>query len=698
MKFPRSGLVLAAGLFAAIPVPSSVLRPAEVSGRGQLSARYPASAREHYLSDEELGYVRPGLHVTVNSITIDPTLHPVVDVSYTDDANQPLDRSGAITVGSISMSFVLAWWDPNSRNYTSYTTRVQTSPITHVSATQAAADSGGTWNDISIGHSTYTFHTALPANYDTTVTTTVGIYATRSTADIVGKDYYANAETDFVPNGSPVTQVWDMVNNAACNQCHNPLAAHGGSRQDTKLCVLCHSPQTTDPDTGNTVDFKVMIHKIHDGENLPSVQAGIPYQIIGFQQSVNDFSTVVFPQDIRNCATCHSGPNPPSQAFNWYTYPERASCGSCHDNIDWTTGANHPAGPQADDSACANCHIPDSGHEWDASVKAAHTVPYKSTQLKGVNAQIVSVTNTAPGQNPTIVFNIAQNDGTPIPPSAFTTQNADGTTSSGLNVLMSGPTTDYAIPPQIRERADGATASEANYSYTFTNAIPAVATGTWGFSIEARLTVTLNPAPHDTSTVKDAAFNPVSYATVTDSAAVPRRVVVDIANCNTCHDKLMFHGSNRLNPQECVFCHNPNANDGSMPPESIDFKRMIHKIHRGENLTQNYTIGDTSFNDVRFPGDLRDCQKCHTTYADGTGTEQVFEMPPPGLLPTPTPKDWYTPMQHYATACLACHDTEAAAAHAFVNTATFPSGAVAEACAVCHGEGAEFSVDQVHAR
>src|SRR5215472_13156978 len=161
MRFPKSGLVLTAGLLAAIPVPSGSLRPVGVSGRGELSARYPASAKEHYLSDEELGYIRPGLKITVNSITPDATNHPVVDVSYVDDANQPLDRAGAVTAGSISMSFVLAWWDPNSRNYTSYTTRVQTSPITHVSATQAAADSGGTWNDISIGHSTYTFHTAL---------------------------------------------------------------------------------------------------------------------------------------------------------------------------------------------------------------------------------------------------------------------------------------------------------------------------------------------------------------------------------------------------------------------------------------------------------------------------------------------------------------------------------------------------------
>ena len=48
-----------------------------------------------------------------------------------------------------------------------------------------------------------------------------------------------------------------------------------------------------------------------------------------------------------------------------------------------------------------------------------------------------------------------------------------------------------------------------------------------------------------------------------------------------------------------------------------------------------------NFNEVRFPGDRRDCQKCHTVDANGVGTEQVFETPPDGLLPTTAPRDWY---------------------------------------------------------
>jgi OmcA/MtrC family decaheme c-type cytochrome len=705
MKSLRGGLVMAMTAGALLVLPMSNTRVTRIVSRAGSEAGqdprtiYAPQQKEYWLSADEFSYIRPGLNITVNSITIGADNKAVVDLSFTDGQGQPLDRNGVITAGKISPSFILAWWDPNARHYTAYTTRNQTSPITGVTATQAGTDTGGTWNDIDLGHATYKFGRALPAGYDATATTTLGIYATRALTDLEGntfKTYYANVEQDFVPNGSAVTQVWDKIDTNSCNRCHDPLSAHGGSRRDVKLCVLCHQPQTIDPDTGNTVDFKVMVHKIHMGENLPSVEAGTPYQIIGFQQGVNDYSTVAFPQDIRNCATCHGAPpatqnnpspTPPSQGPNWYTFPSRAACGSCHDDVNFATGENHAAGAYTDDSACASCHVPQGGAEWDASVMGAHTVPFKSAQLKGVKATIVSVTNTAPGQNPTVVFNLTRNDGTPIPPSAFAP--ATPTSRPNLNLIMSGPTTDYALPPQIRERADGATPSGGNYTYTFTAPIPADSTGTWAFSIEARLPVTLNPAPRlGPTSVNDAAFNPVYYAAVTDATPVPRRVVVDIAKCNTCHDRLALHGSNRLNPQECVFCHNPNGNDGSTPPESIDFKRMIHRIHTGEELTHDYSIGDTSFNDVRFPGDRRDCEKCHVA-----GTEDVSENPPAGLLSTPTPKDWYTPMQHYAAACLGCHDTQPAAAHTYTMTAPF-----GEACAACHGADAEFSVEKVHAR
>ena len=694
MKSLRGSLVTAMAAGALVVLPTVNSRATRVVTRhGPLDPKtlYSRTEKEFWLSADEFGYVRPGFKIKVNSITINSDLHPVVDISFTDDLDQPLDRAGKITPGPLSISFVLAWWDAGERQYTSYTTRVQTSPITQVSATQAAADSGGTWEDLDLGHAIYTFRTALPAGYDTTRTHTLGIYATRNLIAIEGgnfdKNYYANVEQDFRPDGAAVTEVWDMIGNAACNTCHNPLSAHGGSRRDVKLCVLCHSPQTVDPDTGNTVDFKVMVHKIHRGESLPSVEAGTPYVIIGNQQSVHDFSTVAFPQDIRNCTTCHAPPA--TQAPNWYTFPTRAACQSCHDDVNFATGENHVAGIQVDDSHCSDCHRPQGDREWDASIIGAHTVPFKSTQLKGLNATIVSVTNAAPGQMPTIRFQITENDGTVVAPASL---------GSNLNVVMGGPTTDYAINP-FRERADGATVSGDTASYTFTHAIPADAIGTWAFSMEVRRTVTLDPAPSDGPNVTEGAFNPVHYAAITDSEAIPRRMVVDLANCNTCHDRLALHGGQRFNTEECVICHNPNADDSARrqadqgPAESIDFKRLIHRIHTGEELTQDFTVigfggSVNNFNELRFPGDRRDCATCHTG-----DSQQVLETPPPGLLPTVTLRDWYTPQQHYAAACLGCHDNKPTAAHAFVMTAPF-----GEACATCHGPDAAFSVDKVHAR
>jgi OmcA/MtrC family decaheme c-type cytochrome len=676
----RGGIVtaVAAGALLAVPVSNPHLtRVIGPRGLADPGAIYGPAAKEFYLTADEIGYIRPGFHITVNSITIPDDRRPVVDYSFTDDLEQPLDRNGQVTPGSLSINQVLAWWDPAARHYTAYTTRVQTSPITNVSATQAAADSGGTWTDHEIGHSTYKFKTELPAGYDVTKTHTLAVYASRNTDDIIGKNYYDNLEYDFRPDGQPVTDTWDKTTNAACNMCHDVLSAHGGSRQDVKLCVTCHQPQTVDPDTGNTVDMKVMVHKIHMGSSLPSVEAGTPYIIIGHNQSEHNFSDVVFPQDIRNCVRCHTPEA--TQSNVWYTYPSRAACASCHDDIDWVTGANHPAGAQADDSACASCHVPQGGREFDASVIGAHTVPYKSTQLKGLNAAIVSVSNAAPGQSATVTFRITENDGTPVPPSAFTTESG----SSNLNILMGGPTADYAINP-FRERADSASFDGTNATFTFTTPIPADATGTWAFSIEARRDVAVEFPPPGDDTIREAAFNPVHYENLGGGTADPRRLVVDIASCNTCHDRLAFHGGQRLNTQECVMCHNPNFTNDADPAESLDFKLMVHRLHTGEDLTQPYL----DFNHLRFPGDRRDCTSCHTG-----DSQQVPENTPPGRLATQTPGDWYTPQLPTAAACLGCHDSESAAAHAFVNTAPF-----GEACATCHGVNASVSVDKAHAR
>ncbi len=654
-----------------------------VKGPGRIHTRLE---KAFYLSEADQVFIRPGLNLQILGVAIPGDLHPVATFKITDDSGLPLDRTGTITPGVVSTSFILAYLPQNASQYVDYTTTTEKDPVTGNTTVEAAADSRGTYTSLGDGVYTYRFVTVLPANYDTTTTHTLGIYATRDLTPYGLSLYVANQTLNFVPNGSPVTKIRQVVVTSACNQCHDPLSAHGTTgRRDTSICILCHTPQSTDAETGNTVDFKVMVHKIHMGADLPSVLAGKHYIIIGFQGAVNDFSTVVFPQDIRNCTTCHQNS---LQVNNWLLNPTRDTCGSCHDNINWATGANHPGGPAISDKFCANCHYPQGEFEYDASISGAHIAPYKSQQLIHPQFKILSVTNTGPGQNPAVQFTIADKNGNPISPSAM------GGSAGRLAATIAGPTSDYRY--SVQESANTASYSGGVATYTFKTPIPATATGTYAVELEGYVNTTVNAGLTNAFVYRDAANNVVAPFSVTGQI-VPRRTVVALSNCNVCHDKLQLHGNNRNQIEACVMCHNPAATDSALrpasanPPDTIDMKVMIHRIHTGVDLNFDYTIygfggSVNNFNDVLFPGDRRDCVKCHK------GT--TYTVPLPAVVtPTTAPRNFWTPVLPTAAACMGCHDDVAALAHFFVNTAPF-----GEACATCHSEDDDFAVSKVHAR
>jgi len=660
---------------------------AKLDGLKKEPGKYTKHERSFYLNQEQLSFVRPGLQFTILGATIGANNKIQVTFKVTDDVGAPLDRLGVFTPGAVSTSFVGARIPKDQSQYVAYTTRTQTSPITNVTAIQAGTDSGGVYQQVGDGVYTYTFATVLPVSYDPSVTHTVGMYGSRDLTEFDLGTQVSNAEYSWVPNGSPVTVVRDVVRTETCNHCHDPLALHGGNRRDIALCVTCHTPQTTDPDTGNTVDLKVMVHKIHSGPNLPSVKAGKPYQIIGFQQSVNDYSDVTFPQDTRSCETCHDGSG--TQSLLYAINPTRESCGSCHDDVNFATGEKHPGGPQPTDHLCAGCHIPQGDIEFDASIKGAHTIPRFSRDLPGVKFEISNITNTQPGKNPTVTLKITDKQGFPVETSQM----------NSLNLVIAGPNTDYATWPVWSESLLKTPSTDGVVTYTFQKAIPADAKGSYTLGVEGYRNVTLQPGTtNEMPNVRDVGFNQVAAFAVTDETPVPRRMVVAQENCNSCHGALALHGTIRQNVQYCVLCHNPNGDDSpfrpanKLPVESIHFKTMIHKIHTGEDLVNDFTIigfngSVNTFNDITFPGDRRNCEKCHL--AD---TEQL--PLPKGVLVSKSPRDYINPtMQPTTAACLACHGSQEVASHALINTSI-----LGESCSVCHGPSAEFSVDKVHAR
>ena len=675
MRKHLASVLLALAPVVLINTASAVDHPAKKPV--DFSARAPRNGETNSLG-------KTGVVVKIQSAAIANDGTITVRATIVDADGFPLDRLGAATKGPVSLSFIAGYIPAGQSQYVSYTTTVAKPTLNNNPAqTQAANDSGGTFSTNAIGDYSYTFKTKVPTTFDSTVTHSIGVSAFRNLAEYGEFDEWSEVSNDvfnFIPNGNPVKTTRSVVTTDACNQCHNPLIGHGGSRVKVELCIMCHTPQTINPDTGLTQDMKVLIHKIHRGSSLPSVVAGTPYRI-WHRGAWSDFSTVVFPQDVRNCTTCHSAAA--GQPDAWKSNPSAAACGSCHDNVNFATGQNHVNLPQPDDSGCKNCHTSVAHTDFDASIPGAHLIPANSTALSGVVAKVLKVDGAVPGAAPTVTFSVMDKSNNPL----------DVTKLSSVRVILGGPNTDYntgAGAIRVSETVSGSTSTAKGlngvYTYTMTNKIPAAAAGSYTVSIEAANNVTLLPNTVVPVPAVDASKPMEFYFSVDKSAMVPRRQVVATAKCAACHMDLTFvHGSARAATQECTICHNPALSDGTSG-QSVNMAVQIHSIHRGENLANPYVLGTTNYQDVRFPGDLRDCRTCHlpgTYMVENVGAKAMVASPG-GFTKTTGPT---------AAACQGCHDDIATASHALANTTV-----LGESCAACHSANGEFSVDRVHQR
>lgn len=634
----------------------------------------------------------PGLNAEINAVDFSPDGRPQVAISFSDGAGRPLGPDALEGYGFTIAQIVVDEETGISRYQSRLIREVQGQPYTAggeehepalSSAMQAYADSEGQWEEQEEGAYIYTFADELSAEVDPDLTTTVGLYAYRDGRASVANDVYT-----FVPAGGQPTITREVVSTEACNSCHNPLALHGGVRQEVGLCVTCHTDQTTDPETGNSVDFRVMIHRVHNGANLPSVQAGEPYRIIGFNQSVHDFSFSQWPQDVRNCETCHTGG---ADSDHFKTVPQTSACTACHDDVIPISGENHPGG-RRDDAACANCHEP-QGDEFDASVAGAHVIPARSEQVNGVNLEIIDV-QAAPDNPVSVTFKVTDNDGLSIAPADM----------DYLAVTVARPTADFVMratetifrapsdtPPAVEEAADGA------FTYVTEFTVPADDVGqSYALGLEGYVMENIDGLEEP---VRIAGFNPVTYFRPGEDAPAPRRQVVDLQRCNACHNQLALHGAIRQNTEYCVLCHNPVATDEAQRPEeaegsptSINFRVLIHRLHRGAEASQPlqvYGFGNSlhDYSHVEFPGNLADCQTCHV--------EGAYGLPlPNGVQPTVVTQDGQVVSNTLParSVCTSCHDAEAVSGHAQLQT----TQEGIETCLVCHGQGREFDVLQVH--
>ncbi len=694
---------------------------------GSRSRIYTPKDKAFYADANTVNFVRPGLVLKVFSANIASDGTITARIRITDPQGLPLDRLGVTTPGAVSISCVAAYIPQGQTQYTAYTTRQEVGP--QRTTTQAATDTGGTFAQTADGEYTYTFKTKAPAGFDASATHSIGCQSSRTLTDFQLPNNFASNVFTFVPNGSAVKVTRDVIKTQSCDKCHDQLSFHGGSRRGVEYCVLCHTPQTTDAQSGNTVDFPVMVHKIHMGKNLPSVIAGGKYQIVGFNNAVSDWSNVGLPSDPGNCYVCHEQTTGAAQA-QAFLKPNRAACGACHDDVNFATGENHVNLPQLDDKSCTNCHMPQGDLPLDASILGAHINrasgaainPGMAPYVPGMVFGNLQVKNGTAGSKPTITFTLKDSAGNPI-------ALADLKTAPGrLAAILAGPTTDYGYTNFGADVTTGGYVSEdvvaggscdqsGNCQYTFTHAIPANAKGTFSIGLEGRRGLTLLPGTTKQTTTEYGAKNVVANFSVDGSAVMARRQVVSIDKCNQCHTFLSVHGTNRNQIEQCVLCHNgsetdkafrattTNAADKATPPQSVEFAYMIHRIHTGDQLADmgaGYSVvgfggSHNDFSEVRYPamspngqaGDRRNCAMCHVN-----GSEQNL---PQNANPVTNPQSPVNPTPPITAACTGCHADISALAHAVANTVQL-GGKTVESCNACHSATADFSIARVHAQ
>jgi OmcA/MtrC family decaheme c-type cytochrome len=666
---------------------------------------------------------------------------PTVQLTLRNDLNQ-----GLVGLPAANIRFVIAQLTPGtgggSSEWQSYVTR-DNGGITDAQATTESA-TAGTYVDNVDGTYEYTFANALtdyPAGpaYDENKTHRIGIEIRTNTGGFMPENIPAdNAPVDFLPIGAAPLFTRLIVNSADCNACHDNLEMHGEARFDVEYCVQCHNPSSIDGDTGNTVDMKRLIHNIH--------AARPDYVIVGFGGRVHEWSDLVWPQDIRNCETCHDEDNPDTpQASNWRLVANRAACGTCHfdDGVpdsghDYAIeNGVHPLGLVfTDDTQCLLCHGPDgtitNPEGRSVRTEAIHEILEK-TAGEAFSYNIHDVVGTAQSEFPVITFSVtdptngdaAYNIHVDEP---FTTC-AGGASRLAVNVAWS--TSDYAnigsgnlpgIPISMNPLAACGGASTDNGDGTFTvtspASIPATATGSLSVAIEGHPAVDVD---NDGSPERIAVTSAIRYAQITDPNPIPRRLIVDIQKCDDCHNQLSLHGNNRTDkPEVCVTCHNPMMTDvnqrGADPclselgadDTTIDFKHMIHGIHASGEIGKTYDVcgfrSSVHSFDVAYPGKLNNCEGCHLadTYfpvdsANVFGT--TFDVNDPATLLDDRVASPNT------SACSACHIDALALEHMQQNGGDFNAGKAAdgtmissqiETCAVCHGPGRTADVKEMH--
>ncbi|MCJ7558022.1 MAG: OmcA/MtrC family decaheme c-type cytochrome [Gammaproteobacteria bacterium] len=616
--------------------------------------------------------------------------------------------------------YALAKLLPGSGNefggWQSYINRFETTdgtaPDALPQALQATTETGNAARFVDNGNGSYTYTFALdPASVTTPVAVAYEPNLTHRIAiqfgGIDNNIMPFNPSIDFVPSGGAGTGTRSIVAIETCNGCHGALGLHGGGRNNTTYCDTCHNDFSRDADTGALVDLAHMVHAIHAAEFRAS-QGEFPYQVAGFRETLHDYSEVTYPNDITDCASCHTASVATPDGDKWKTNISSEACGACHvgmlvtDAPDPVTGLStygmtHVlAGSTfvSRNDNCITCHFESGAGPMPEAAHAAIPGSNKLRQELGANykAEIVGadftvspptvdvkVTNLTSGADD-LFADAEYTTGRQIVYLGWSTDDMYNGDEDG-NVSFPGATEfqGFSYQVQLSTLAAAPPAQNADGSFTIPLVdLPAAVSGDPMISFDARMTVA-----GERAYAKSAVFFP----------GAARVLAVDEAKCNACHGTINNHGGRgNNNVLVCLNCHTSELSAGA---DSVALSVAVHKLH---NADPTYLGGAVA--GITFPGDVGKCDICHVTgrYNGPRETARAF---------TTVEGDntiWSDDLATSPTAaiCTNCHTSQDAINHMVSNGAWFDAvkstftqtGGLPgipdfgqESCSVCHAAG-----------
>ena len=268
---------------------------------------FPETNPSPYAEAEEL-------FVTITSVTLDSETRAIVEWLLTDGENVPIIDLGPRDVRFTISKLMASPLGNLTGTWQSYINRIRDpdpddGPGTESRLQATYERDAGQFDNLGDGKYRYHFEqslTALPQD-ELDQAEAEGLDLSyepdrthRLAMQFSNSEGWANPFYDWVPASGATSNIFtmDIAATENCNQCHDPLRYHGSGRREVEYCVTCHNPGSTEPSSTNTVDMKVMIHKIHMGENLPSVEEGGESCLVLLVQTIYNIGAGLFRKKI----------------------------------------------------------------------------------------------------------------------------------------------------------------------------------------------------------------------------------------------------------------------------------------------------------------------------------------------------------------------------------------------------------------